>query len=228
MFTIAIDGPSGAGKSTTAKMTARALGCSYLDTGAMYRAVAAGCMATGIGHDDPEGITTFCKEMNLDISTDPNNQYVMLNGADVTTTIRLPEVTAWVSAVSTIPACREELVRRQQEVLQAGSFVAEGRDITTVVAPNAEVRILLTADPEVRMARRGAELDGALDLATLQDQILRRDNDDSALVNFCVAADGVVTIDSTLLTLAEVVAQVLLLADRAGIHPRVDLDEGER
>ena len=215
MFTIAIDGPSGAGKSTAAKMTARILGCGYLDTGAMYRAVAVGCMKTGI--EDSAGVAEFCRTMDLDISTDPDNQYVRLSGEDITQAIRAPEVSAWVSAVSTNPDCRTDLVKRQQDIINSGDFVAEGRDITTVVVPDAEVRLLLTADPEARMARRGAELGGKIDEVALRDQVLRRDRDDSTLVNFTVAADGVVTIDSTFLTPDEVVSQILLLAQRAGI-----------
>ncbi|MDR0848448.1 MAG: (d)CMP kinase [Propionibacteriaceae bacterium] len=217
MFTIAIDGPSGSGKSTTAKLTARRLGARYLDTGAMYRAVAVGCMGAEIDHDDATAIAAYCVGMDLDISTDPDDQYVRLGEADITDAIRAPEVSAWVSAVSTNPECRVDLVKRQRDIIASDNFVAEGRDITTVVAPEAEVRVLLTADPEARMARRGAELGGAVDEAGLRDQILRRDKDDSTLVNFTVAADGVATIDSTFLTPDEVVAQVLLLARRAGI-----------
>ena len=217
MFTIAIDGPSGSGKSTAAKMTARALKCGYLDTGAMYRAVAVGCMDAGI--DDPEEIAAYCQGMDLEISTDPDDHFVRLSGRDITAEIRSPDISAWVSRVSTNPECRTDLVRRQQEILASGSFVAEGRDITTVVAPHAQVRILLTADAQARMSRRGAELGGVLTKADLHDQIVRRDKDDSTLVNFTVAADGVATIDSTYLTPEEVVAQILLLAERAGINP---------
>jgi len=215
VFTIAIDGPSGSGKSTAAKMTARALGCGYLDTGAMYRAVAIGCMESGI--EDPDSIAAYCQGMDLEISTDPDDQYIRLSGRDITSDIRSPQVSAWVSTVATNPQCRTDLVRRQQEILASGSFVAEGRDITTVVAPHAQVRVLLTADPEARMSRRGAELGGRLSQADLHDQIVRRDKDDLTLVNFTVAADGVATIDSTNLTPDQVVAQILLLAERAGI-----------
>ncbi len=217
MFTIAIDGPSGSGKSTAAKLTAIRLGVGYLDTGAMYRAVAAGCLAAGVDRSDAAGVAAYCRSMELDISTDPENQHVRLAGRDLTRTIREPEVVAYVSAVSTNPDCRSELVRRQQAILASGDFVAEGRDITTVVAPQAAVRILLTADPAARMARRGAELGDKVDAAGLRDQTIGRDKADSALVNFTVAADGVVTIDSTHLTPDEVVDQILLLARRAGL-----------
>lgn len=215
--TIAIDGPSGAGKTTTAQAVARQLGWRYLDTGAMYRAVAVGCMAGGVGHDDAAAIADYCLGMDLVISTDPDNVSFHLAGRDITADIRQPAVSAWVSAVSTNPACRTDLVRRQQAILGTGDFVAEGRDITTVVAPQAEVRVLLTATEAVRLSRRGAELGDTVDAAALRDQVVRRDRDDSTLVNFTVAADGVVTIDSTSLTLAEVVAQILELARRAGL-----------
>ncbi|MCL2735409.1 MAG: (d)CMP kinase [Propionibacteriaceae bacterium] len=218
MFTIAIDGPSGSGKSTAAKATARRLGCRYLDTGAMYRAAAVGCMSAGL--TEPADVAQFCCDMDLDISTDPDRAGVTLGGVDVTDAIRDPEVSAWVSRIAVNPDCRTELVRRQRELLASDSFVVEGRDITTVVAPDADVRVLLTADEAERMARRGAELGGRVDEAGLRDQVVRRDKDDSTLVNFTVAADGVATIDSTFLTPGEVVDQILMLARSAGITVR--------
>jgi len=217
VFTIAIDGPAGSGKSTAAKATAHALGCGYLDTGAMYRAVAVRCLESRVDQGDADRIASMCRTMSVDISTDPDDPRVLLDGRDVTAQIRTPEVSSWVPAVSTNAQCRTDLVRRQQEILASGSFVAEGRDITTVVAPNAEVRVLLTADPTTRMARRGAELGGRVDADGLRDQVIRRDRDDSTLVNFTEAADGVVTIDSTLLSADEVVERILRLAANAGI-----------
>jgi cytidylate kinase len=126
-------------------------------------------------------------------------------------------VSAWVSAVSTNAASRAELVRRQRAIVADGGFVVEGRDITTVVCPDAAVRVLLVADPVRRMARRGAELAGALDEAALRDQVLRRDRDDSTLVNFTDAAPGVAVIDSTELSVDEVVDAILVLAADQGI-----------
>ncbi|MDR0488212.1 MAG: (d)CMP kinase [Propionibacteriaceae bacterium] len=215
MYTIAIDGPSGSGKTTTAKALARKLGWGYLDTGAMYRAVAVGCMEAGIY--DPEGIAEYCRTMEVEISTDPDHPAIIVAGHDISEAIRAPETSAWVSKVSTNPECRINLVQRQKDIIASSNMVAEGRDITTVVAADAEVRILLTADAEARMSRRGAELGGKVDEAGLRDQVLRRDRDDSTLVNFTVAADGVVTINSTLMTLDEVVDQILSLAEHAGI-----------
>jgi cytidylate kinase len=209
---VAIDGPSGSGKSTAAREVARRLGFGYLDTGAMYRGVAVACLRDGIDHEDAAGIAEMTRTVGLDISTTPDDQWLRVDGVDATLTIREPGVSAWVSAVSTNAASRAELVRRQRAIVAAGQFVVEGRDITTVVCPDAAVRVLLVADPARRMARRGAELAGALDDAALRDQVLRRDRDDSRLVNFTDAAPGVVVIDSTDLTVDEVVGHILGLA----------------
>jgi cytidylate kinase len=151
------------------------------------------------------------------ISTDPDREHVVVNGTDVTTRIREPEISAKVSAVSTVPECRENLVARQRPIIEQApkGIVAEGRDITTVVAPDADIRLLLTADPEVRMARRKAELGDKVDAAALHDQVVRRDSDDSRLVNFTTAADGVTELDCTYLSLPEVIEAVLGLVRAA-------------
>lgn len=214
---VAIDGPSGSGKSTSAREAARRLGFGYLDTGAMYRGVAVACLRDGIDHEDAAGIAEMTRTVGLDISTMPDDQWLRVDGVDATLTIREPHVSAWVSAVSTNAASRAELVRRQRSIIAAGRFVVEGRDITTVVCPEAVVRVLLVADPVRRMARRGAELAGALDEAALHDQVLRRDKDDSTLVNFTDAAPGVTIIDSTELTIDEVVELIVALARDAGL-----------
>ncbi len=214
---VAIDGPSGSGKSTTAREVARRLGYGYLDTGAMYRGVAVACLRDGIDHEDADGIAEMTRTVRLDISTAPDKQHLLVDGVDATAAIREPAVSAWVSAVSTNAESRAELVRRQRELVADGGFVVEGRDITTVVCPDAAVRVLLVADPVRRMARRGAELAGVLDEAALADQVLRRDRDDSTLVNFTDAAPGVAVIDSTELSVDEVVDAILELANRKGI-----------
>ena len=208
---IAIDGPSGSGKSSTSKGVAAALGLAYLDTGAMYRAVTCAYLDAGVAPDDVPGIIEATTTAVLEISTDPGEQWVKVNGADVTLRIREPEISANVSAVSTVPECRADLVARQRAIIEGAvvGIVAEGRDITTVVAPDADVRLLLTADPEARMARRKAELGEKIDDAGLADQILRRDADDSKLVNFTTAADGVTHLDSTFLTLEETIEAIL-------------------
>lgn len=211
---IAIDGPSGSGKSSTSKGVAKALGLAYLDTGAMYRAVACAFLDAGVAPGDQAGVIEATTSAVLEISTDPQDQWVRVNGTDVTQRIREPEVSAKVSAVSTIAECRADLVARQRAIIEAApnGIVAEGRDITTVVAPDADLRILLTADPEVRMARRQAELGGQLNAAQLADQVLRRDSDDSKLVNFTTAADGVTQLDGTYLSLEETIEAVVELA----------------
>jgi cytidylate kinase len=214
---VAIDGPSGSGKSTAAREVARQLGYGYLDTGAMYRGVAVACLRDGVDHDDVEGIAEVARTVVLNVSTAPDEQQLLVDGVDATLTIREPSVSAWVSAVSTNVASRAELVRRQRAIITDGRFVVEGRDITTVVCPEAAVRVLLVADPVRRMARRGAELAGALDEAALQDQVLRRDKDDSTLVNFTDAAPGVTVIDSSELSVDEVVGRIIVLARVAGL-----------
>jgi CMP/dCMP kinase len=214
---VAIDGPSGSGKSTTARQAARRLGFGYLDTGAMYRGVAVACLRDLVDHDDAAAIAARTRTVSLDISTDPDDQRLLVDGVDATTAIREPYVSAWVSAVSTNADSRAELVRRQRELVAGGRFVVEGRDITTVVCPEAAVRVLLVADPVRRMARRAAELGDAVDAAALRDQVLRRDKDDSTLVNFTDAAPGVVVIDSTDLSIEEVVGRIVDLAREAGL-----------
>ncbi len=214
---VAMDGPSGSGKSTTARLVAERLGYQYLDTGAMYRGVAVACLRAGVDRDDAAAIARICRRVRLDLTTDPGPQRLLVDDVDVTARIRTPEVSAWVSAVATNADCRADLVRRQQQIITGGRFVIEGRDTTTVVAPDAAVRVLLVADPQRRMARRNAELGGILDEAALRDQTLRRDQDDSTLVNFTEAAPGVHLIDSTELSLEQVVEQVLGLARAAGL-----------
>lgn len=213
---IAIDGASGSGKSTTSKGVAKALGLAYLDTGAMYRAVACAYLDAGVAPSDTAGVIAATLGADIQISTDPEVEQVVVNGVDVTQRIRQPEISANVSAVSTIPECRADLVARQRAIIDAAEngIIAEGRDITTVVAPDADVRLLLSADPEVRLARRNRDLGGQVDAAALADQVLRRDRDDSKLVNFTTAADGVVGLDCTNLTLDETIQAVLdLVAD---------------
>ncbi|MDR1449154.1 MAG: (d)CMP kinase [Propionibacteriaceae bacterium] len=213
---IAIDGPSGSGKSTTSIGVAARLGLRYLDTGAMYRAATCAFLEAGVDPSDSAGVIRCTVEADLQISTDPLEQWVRVNGRDVTLAIREPEISTRVSAISTLAECRENLVARQRAIIEdtGSGIVAEGRDITTVVAPDAAVRLLLTADPQIRMARRKRELGEKVDDAGIADQVLRRDRDDSKLVNFTEAADGVVELDCSYLTLEETIAAVLSLVRR--------------
>jgi cytidylate kinase len=177
----------------------------------MYRGVAVACLDGRVEHDDAEAVADVCRRLDIAITTDPDDLRLHVAGADVTARIREPDVTAWVSAVSTNAACRADLVRRQRAIIGAGDIVVEGRDITTVVAPDADVRVLLVADPVARMSRRGKEMAGRLDEAGLRDQVLRRDKDDSRLVNFTEAAPGVTLIDSSFLTIDETVDRIVAL-----------------
>lgn len=220
---IAIDGPSGAGKSTTSRAVAKALGLAYLDTGAMYRAVTVAFLDAGISPDDTAAIIDLVRSADLQISLDPDDQWVRVNGRDVTNAIREQRTSANAAAISTVAECRENLVARQRAIMTgaANGVIAEGRDITTVVAPDADVRLLLTADPEIRMARRKLDHGGNIDEAALRDQILRRDKDDSTLVNFTTAADGVTNLDCTYLSLQETIDAVLdLVARTTGRTPQ--------
>lgn len=214
---IAIDGPSGSGKSTTARAVARRLGLSYLDTGAMYRAVAVAFLDAGVSPDDTAAVIEATTSADIELSLDPDERWVRVNGRDVTAEIREPRTAQNVSAVSTIPECRADMVRRQRALMDADprGCVAEGRDITTVVYPDADLRILLTASPEARLRRRAGDMAGKLTEDQLRDQVLRRDRDDSKLVDFQTAADGVQLLDTSDMTLAEVVDAITDLAEES-------------
>ena len=196
---VAIDGPAGAGKSTVAREAARALGFTYLDSGAMYRAV--GLMTTRHGGPPAD------RAAELDIELDDR---VMANGEDVTLAIRTPEVAEAASMVATDPAVREALVKKQRELLARGDWVAEGRDIGTVVAPDAEVKVFLTASPEERARRRAEEL--GTDVETvLRDQALRDAQDSDRAHSPLKLAPGAVELDTSGLSVDEVVERVVQL-----------------
>jgi len=212
---IAVDGPSGSGKSSTARGVATRLGLRFLDTGATYRAVTWSAVERGLDLDDTAAVAQRARELELEISTDPGNQFVIADGTDVTAAIREPRISEVVSKIATNLDVRKELIRRQRAIIDdtqsSGGIVVEGRDIATVVATDAELKVLLTADQEARMARRGAQV-GSLSAEQLRDQIVRRDADDSTVSEFQVASDGAVTIDSTDLTLEEVIDVISRLA----------------
>ncbi|WP_026535273.1 (d)CMP kinase, partial [Arthrobacter sp. H14] len=197
--------------SSVSKEAARRLGLTYLDTGAMYRAVTWHCVDLGLDLDDAVAVERATRTIDLDISTDPDAELVKVGDVDVTAAIREPEVSTAVSAVATKLGARAELIRLQKQMIaDAGRrIVVEGRDITTVVAPEAEVRLLLTASEEARMARRGLQLGGTQDAGQLTTQVLERDQKDSTVVNFHQAADGVITVDSSDLDFEETVQAVL-------------------
>ena len=224
---VAIDGPSGSGKSSVAREVARRLGLAYLDTGAMYRAATWWCLDQGVPLTDRDAVAAAVRDLPLVVGVDPDAPAFVVDGRDVGVAIRTTEISSHVSAVATNLEARAELGRRQRAVIDterhggwsAGSgVVAEGRDITTVVAPDADVRVLLTASQAARLARRARELHGTDDAAAIaatHDQVVRRDKDDSTVVEFQVAADGVVTVDSSELDLEQTVAAVLDVVERA-------------
>lgn len=210
MRVIAIDGPAGSGKSTVAKAVASRLGLDYLDTGAMYRAVAFAAIRRGIDPDDAERVAELARQIDLEVG-----ESVKVDGADATIEIRSPEVTRAVSVVAANPAVRAELVARQREWASGhDGGVVEGRDIGTVVFPEADVKVYLTADDTERASRRSKEM---LDLQYDQvaADIARRDHADSTRASspLSVAPDAVV-LDTTGLGVDAVVATVLEMAER--------------
>lgn len=221
---IAVDGPSGSGKSSTARGVATKLGLRYLDTGAMYRAVTWSALEHGLDLDDTAAVAERARVLVLSVSTDPQRAQFAADGTDVTEAIRDPRISASVSKIATNLDVRKELIRRQREIIEqsqpTGGAVVEGRDIATVVAPQAELKVLLTADQDARMARRKAELADAVTAEQLRDQIVRRDADDATVSQFLVASDGAVEIDSTHLSLEEVVDVICRLAKEAEAAPR--------
>lgn len=209
---IAVDGPSGSGKSSTSRAVAQQLGCAYLDTGSMYRALATWCADHQISADDSDAVTRAAIDLPLQIDTDPSDFRVRLAGRDVTAGLHAPEVSAIVSGYAAIRPARDALTDRMRRIIaQRGRIVVEGRDITTVVAPDADVRVLLQADPRRRIARRVLQLEGAADQATVTEQVIGRDAADAASSEFERPAAGVHLIDSTELDLDQVVERVIEL-----------------
>lgn len=209
--TVAIDGPAGSGKSSVSRAAAQALGYGYLDTGASYRALSWHLLDRGIDASVAPAVIAELPHFDFRIGTDPDHYFVKVGAADVTEAIREPRVTAVVSLVARVPEVRSWLTERFRSIVAGTSFagvVVEGRDITTVVAPDAPVRILLTATEEARMARRSKELTNE-SAAEVGAALRSRDRADSRVVDFMNAADGVTTVDSTHLDFDETVARVV-------------------
>ncbi|TFD02865.1 MULTISPECIES: (d)CMP kinase [unclassified Cryobacterium] len=208
---VAIDGPAGSGKSSVSRAVARRLGFAYLDTGAAYRALAWLALDRKTDQTQADAVTALLKDFDYSIGTDPDEYFVTVGQTDVTDAIRSPEVSAAVSAVARVPAVREaltELFRSLAANVDRPGVVVEGRDITTIVAPKAEVRILLTASEEARMARRSAEIT-TQSAQTVAEQLRSRDRADSQVVDFMSAADGVITVDSTHLDFEQTIDAVI-------------------
>ena len=215
---VAIDGPAGAGKSTLARALARALGYTYVDSGAMYRVVGLAARARGLAATDAEALAALIDGLDFALRPEPAGQRVFLSGRDVTEELRTPAVGEWASRVAALPAVRTRLVERQRRLGEAGGVVMDGRDIGTVVFPEADCKFFVTASAAERARRRAREIGAPeAELGAIQRDIEARDRRDSerALAPLRAAADAV-TIDTTGSTAEEVLEQVLArVAERA-------------
>lgn len=222
---VAIDGPAGSGKSTVARAVAERCHLTYLDTGAMYRSVAAECLHRGIDPEDGVRAAEVARTCTISFGTDGTRQTVSVDGRDVTDEIRTPEIDLAVSPVSAVPAVREAMVALQRKVGEAGGVVAEGRDIGTVVFPNAEVKVFLTADASARAHRRAVQREGgdaakdatavadvAEEQSILEDLRRRDEYDSNRAASPLRPADDAVRIDSSSLAVEEVVARIVSLS----------------
>ncbi len=214
MFKVAIDGPSGAGKSTIAKKVAALLGFVYIDTGAMYRTAALACLNQGINiKENPEKSIEIVNNISIDIEYTNGTQRMFLNGEDVSDKIRTPEISMGASDVSAIPAVREKLVALQRELSCTKNVIMDGRDIGTHVLPNADVKIFLTASPEIRAKRRHKELlEKGIDINLEQVfvDIKERDRQDQTrAVSPLRKASDAIELDTSELTFEESVSRVL-------------------
>ena len=215
---VAMDGPSGAGKSSTSRGVAARLSLAYLDTGAMYRAMTWALLQAGVDVSDPDAVAAAAEDVRLVSGTDPAAPAIEANGIDVAGPIRSAEVTAAVSAVSAVPRVRELLVELQRSIIASSNgIVVEGRDIGSTVVPDSPVKIYLVADVEARAARRTAELGGtATAVSTTKADLARRDHKDSTRASSPLArAEDAIVIDSTFLTLEEVIDKVVTLVAAA-------------
>jgi cytidylate kinase len=221
-FSIAIDGPAGAGKSTIARRLAKELGYRYVDTGAIYRTVAYFLDLLGISPKDADGVSRYIDELTIDIYYDENGlQHMLMNGLDVTDEIRTPDISQKASLVSAQPVVRQMLLDMQRDVAKENNVIMDGRDIGTVVLPQADVKIFLTASAEVRAQRRHAELmaKGAKDtLAQVLADIKQRDHQDStrAIAPLKQAADAIL-VDTSELDIDGAVAAIRqIVLDKVG------------
>jgi CMP/dCMP kinase len=207
---VALDGPSGTGKSTVARTLARRLGLRYLDTGAMYRAAAAMVLRNGVDPDNSRAVRAVVDATSIEISTDPDDTRVRVGRIDLTDEIRSAAVTVAVSPVSAVPEVHERLVAQQRDLIGAGGIVVEGRDIASVVWPQAVLKIYLTASEEVRAARRAGELgQSAESVAQVAADLARRDRYDSTrAASPLVHADGAEELDTSELDIDGVVAEL--------------------
>jgi cytidylate kinase len=210
---VTIDGPAGSGKSTTARMVARKLGYTYLDTGAMYRAMTVKALKTGVDLDDPDALARQARETDMAIRPDPDGTRVILDGTDVTDEIRTPEVTQASSIVAAAEGVRKRMVELQRQVGAGGGIVAEGRDMGSVVFKDAEIKIYLDASLGCRAVRRKKELEGAgtaVDLEKMEKDIESRDVYDSSREHSpLIIPEGSIIVDTTEMTIEEQVERVI-------------------
>ena len=212
---VAVDGTSGSGKSSTCRGVAERLGLRYLDTGAMYRAVAWWMLQHDVNIYDVHEVAAHAHTPRLESGTDPRRPTITLDGADVSVEIRSDAVNAAVSPVSAVPAVRAWLVEQQRDTIGAGGIVVEGRDIGSVVWPAARLKVFLTADPSARAARRAAE-EGSTDVTATQESLLNRDRIDSGrAVSPLVLAEGAVHLDTTDLTLDQAIEAIVAMVEKA-------------
>jgi len=216
---VAMDGPSGSGKSSTARGVADRLGLRYLDTGAQFRAMAVWMLRHGIDVHDADAVAAHAGEPEIVSGTDPVEPTIRLDGDDVAVAIRSTEATVAVSPVATVPAVRQQLLALQRAIISTalaeGGIVVEGRDIGSVVWPDAEVKLYLTADPAARAARRAAE-NGSGSVQTTEAELLRRDAIDSGRTAApLVVPEGAVHLDTTPWDLDEVIDRVVAIVEEA-------------
>lgn len=225
---VAIDGPAGSGKSTVARALAARENLTYLDTGAMYRAVTWACLDSGVDINNTAAVANLAQTLDIVLCNTASGPSVKVGDKDCTAAIRTPEVDANVSAVAAIPAVREAMVALQRKAGEAGDVVAEGRDIGTVVFPNAQVKVFLVADPAQRARRRAVQRSGgdlakdssleanSVEAKAIEAELIERDRRDSTReVAPLVAASDAVEIDSTNLSVDEVCSQISALIQEA-------------
>jgi len=214
---VAIDGPSGSGKSSTSRGVAATLGLRYLDTGAMYRAMTWFLLREGVDVSDPTAVAARVNGPLIESGTNPNHPTIHVDGVDVASAIREQAVTNAVSPVSAVPEVRARLLELQRSRISEGGIVVEGRDIGSVVWPQAEVKVYLTADASARAVRRALE-EGGTDVSATEASLLSRDRIDSGRTTApLVMPDGAVHIDTTPYTLDEVISQVVALVKKESL-----------